>query len=136
MKKIILALAVLFVLTASESCKKKKDGNEGGCGEQAIKASTIPAIGTVDPPAPGTSFPLVVNIENMPTAGATIIVNAKAESGGAPFFTETRDNNVLTSNSFTITNTPAKTSCIVEVTVTSKTCNTNSWTGSYRYSSK
>jgi hypothetical protein len=135
MKKIILGLAVLFVLTATESCKKKKDGNDGGCGEQAIKASTIPAVNTVDPPAPGTSFPLVVNIETMPAAGAIIIVNAKAESGGQPFYTEQRDN-ALSSNSFTITNTPAKTSCIVQVTVTSKTCNTNSWSGNYRYSSK
>jgi hypothetical protein len=136
MKKIILGLAVLFVLTVTESCKKKKDGNDGGCGEQAIKATTIPAVNTVDPPAPGPNFPLVVNIEPLPATGATIIVNARAESGGAPFFTETRDNNVLTSNSFTITSTPAKTSCIVEVTVTSKTCNTNSWSGTYRYSSK
>jgi len=135
MKKIILGLAVLFVLAVSVSCKKKKDGNDGGCGEQAVKAVTIPATGTVDPPAPGTSFPLIVNVETMPAAGASITVNARAESGGAPFFTETRDN-VLTSNSFTITNTPAKTSCIVDVTVTSKTCNTNKWTGSYRYSSK
>lgn len=135
MKKIILGLAVLFVLTVTESCKKKKDGNEGGCGEQAIKASTIPAVGTVDPPAPGPNFPLVVNIETMPSAGATIIVNAKVESGGTQFFTETRDN-ALTSNSFTISNTPAQTSCLVTVTVTSKTCNTNTWSGTYRYSSK
>ena len=135
MKKIILGLAVLFVLTVTESCKKKKDGNEGGCGEQAIKASTIPAVGTVDPPAPGPNFPLVVNIEPMPSTGATVIVNAKAESGGTAFFTETRDN-ALTSNSFTITNTPAQTSCLVTVTVTSKTCNTNTWSGTYRYSSK
>jgi hypothetical protein len=135
MKKIILGLAVLFILTVTESCKKKKDGNDGGCGEQAIKASTIPAVGTVDPPTLGPDFPLVVNIEPLPGTGATIKVNAKAESGGAPFFTETRDN-ALTSNNFSITGAPAKTSCIVEVTITSKTCNTNSWSGSYRFSSK
>ncbi|MBO9199880.1 MULTISPECIES: hypothetical protein [Niastella] len=135
MKKIILGLAVLLVFAVSESCKKKKDGNEGGCGEQAIKVATMPAINTVDPPAPGTSFPLIVNIETMPPSGATVIVSAKAESGGAPYFTETRDN-ALASNSFTINNTPTGVSCIVTVTVTSKTCNTNTWSGSYRYTAK
>jgi len=135
MKKIILGLAVLFVLAVTVSCKKKKDGNQGGCGEQAIKVSTIPAINTVDPPAPGTSFPLVVNIETMPPSGATIVVNAKAENSGTPYFTTTLDK-ALTSNSFTITNTPAGVSILVTVTVTSATCNTNTWSGTYRYTAK
>jgi hypothetical protein len=135
MKKIILGLSVLFVLAVTVSCKKKKDGNEGGCGEQAIKVTTSPAINTVDPPAPGTDFPLVVNIETMPPSGATIIVNAKAENNGTPYFTETRDK-ALTSNLFTITKTPPGVSCIVTVTVTSATCNTNTWSGTYRYTAK
>jgi hypothetical protein len=138
MKKIILfGLAALLALTVTESCKKKKDDNNNNlCGEQEVKVATIPASGTVEAPQPGTSFPLVVNISSViPTAGATIVVNAKQEGGSTAFFTETRDV-TTTSNSFNITNTPAKVTCIVDVTVTSKSCNTNQWKGSYRYSAK
>jgi hypothetical protein len=135
MKKVILGFAVLFVLAVSVSCKKKKDGNEGGCGEQAIKATTIPATGTVDPPSPGKDFPLVVNIEPLPATGATIVISAKAENNGTPYFTTTLDK-ALGSNNFIITNTPAGVSCIVTITVTSATCNTNTWSGTYRYTAK
>lgn len=137
MKKIILfGLALIFVLAATESCKKKKDGGTGGCGEPAVKASTIPNSGTVDPPQPGTSFPLIVNIDAMPPSGASVIVTAKLESGGAPYYKDTLAN-ATAANNFTITNTPTGSqTCIVNVTVTSKTCNTNQWTGSYRYSAK
>jgi hypothetical protein len=138
MKKIILfGLAALLALTVTESCKKKKDNNNNNlCGEQEVKVATIPASGTIDPPAPGTSFPLVVNVTGViPTSGVTITVNAKQEGGSTAYFTETRDV-TSSSNSFTITNTPAKVTCIVDVTVTSKSCNTNQWKGSYRYSAK
>lgn len=134
MKKIILGLSVLLVFAVSISCKKKKDGGGDRCGEQEIKVSTIPANGTIDPPQPGTSFPLVVNIETMPVAGAIITVSAKAE-GGSTFFNTTVEN-TSTSNTIEINNTPVGTTCVVEVTVTSKTCNTNQWKGSYRYSAK
>lgn len=138
MKKIILfGLAVLLTLTVTVGCKKKKDGDSGNnrCGETEIKVLTIPANGTVDPPAPGTSFPLVVNIESMPASGVSITVTAKAEGNATPYFTETRDNGTA-SNSFQITNTPTGKTCIVETIITSKTCNTNQWKGSYRYSAK
>ncbi|HEX6429180.1 MAG TPA: hypothetical protein VF008_15895 [Niastella sp.] len=139
MKKIILlGLTVFLVLAVTISCKKKKDGgNNDRCGETEIKVITIPANGTVDPPSPAsTSFPLVVNLEATPVSGVTITVSAKAETGNStPYFTETREN-VTGSNKFQITSTPAGTSCIVDITVTSKTCNTNQWKGSYRYSTK
>lgn len=137
MKKVILfGLAVLLAFTVTISCKKKKDENNNNrCGETEIKVLTIPANGTVDPPAPGTSFPLVVNIESMPTSGVSITVTAKAEGSSTPYFTETRDN-ATASNSFQITNTPTGKTCIVETIITSKTCNTNQWKGSYRYSAK
>lgn len=137
MKKIILfGLASILALTVTVGCKKKKDEGNNRCGETEIKVTTIPANGTIDPPAPGTTFPLVVNIESMPVSGASITVNAKAEGGSStPYFTTTLDN-ALQSNSFQITNTPAGTTCVVEVLVTSKTCNTNQWKGSYRYSAK
>jgi len=136
MKKVILVgLAFLLALTVTESCKKKKDGGNDRCGEQEIKVATIPASGTVDPPSPGKDFPLVVNIETMPTSGASITVTAKQDGNSTAYFTETRDN-ALTSNNFQITNTPVGVTCVVEVVVTSKTCNTNQWKGSYRYSAK
>lgn len=138
MKKVILlGLAVLLVISVTVSCKKKKDGVDR-CGEIEIKVATIPASGTVDPPAPGPTFPLVVNItEGMPSSGVTITVSARQDGGSStPYFTETRDNVTMSSNSFTITNTPTGTTCIVDITVTSKTCNTNQWKGSYRYAGK
>jgi hypothetical protein len=137
MKKIILlGLAVLLAIAVTESCKKKKDGGSNDrCGESEIKVATIPATGTVDPPAPGTSFPLIVNIESMPASGASIAVTAKAEGNATAYFTDTLKV-ATTSNSFQINNTPAGVTCVVSVTVTSKTCNTNQWTGSYRYSAK
>jgi len=137
MKKVILfGLSLLLVLAVTESCKKKKDDNNNNrCGEQEIKVATIPANNTVDPPAPGKDFPLIVNIETMPPSGASITVTAKQDGNSTAYFTETRDNTTA-SNSFTVTNTPPGVTCVVEVVVTSKTCNTNQWKGSYRYSAK
>jgi hypothetical protein len=137
MKKIILlGLALLLVLAVTESCKKKKDDNNNNrCGETEIKAVTSPASGTTDPPGLGPDFPLVVNIEPMPASGASVTVSAKKDGSSTTYFTETRDN-ASTSNLFQITGTPAGVTCVVEVTVTSKTCNTNQWKGSYRYSAK
>jgi hypothetical protein len=71
----------------------------------------------------------------MPVSGVSITVNAKQDGSSTTYFTETRDN-ALASNSFQITSTPAGVTCIVDVIITSKTCNTNQWKGSYRYSAK
>jgi hypothetical protein len=137
MKKVILfGWAVLCMLLVVSACKKKKDGER--CGEAEIKVTTTPAAGTVDPPALGTSSSLIVNInEGMPPSGVTIEVKARPEtSGGTVYFSETRPNVVSGSNNFLINNTPTGVTCIVEIKVTSSTCNVNSWTGSYRYSVK
>jgi hypothetical protein len=137
MKQIILfGWAVFFLLAVTPACKKKKDG--GGCGEATIKVTTSPANGTVDPPSMGPTFPVIVNItEGMPSSGVTIEVKARPDANNStPFFTETRQNITTTNNNFTITGTPAGTSCIVDITVTSRSCNTNKWTGGYRFSSK
>ena len=136
MKNLILGLSLLFVFAASVSCKKKKDDNNNGrCGEQEIKVATTPANGANDAPQPFTEFPLYVKIETMPAGGATITVTAKAEGTSTPYFTTTIDN-ALEVNSFQITKTPKNVTCVVETVVTSKTCNTNQWRGSYRYSAK
>lgn len=135
MKKTILFGLTVFMLAVTISCKKNKDKN--GCGETPLKVSTSPADGTVDPPAPGTSFPLVVTIdEGMSSAGVSISVTARKDStNSTPFFTDTHDVTMSTTT-YQITNVPVGTVCIVETVVTSKTCNTNQWKGSYRFSGK
>jgi hypothetical protein len=135
-KTILLGLTACLLVATAMSCKKNKDKN--GCGETALKVSTIPVDGTVDPPAPGTSFPLVVNItDGMPSAGVSISVTARKDSTNAtPFFTETRDNVTMSSATFNITNAPVGSSSIVETVVTSKSCSSNQWKGSYRFSAK
>jgi hypothetical protein len=134
-KTILFGWAILLLIAVVFGCKKHKDS---GCGEAALKVTTSPANGTVDPPAPGPNFPLVVTVtDGMPTSGVTIEVKAQKDSTNAtPFFTQKTSNVTTNSTNFTITSTPAGATCIVNVTVTSNTCNTNQWTGSYRYSSK
>jgi hypothetical protein len=136
-KSIIPVLAVAFIIVISQFCSKGGGGGNGGCTETGVTITTTPALNTVDPPAPGPDFPLTVNVANLPTAGVTIVVKAAPESpaGAAAFFTESRPSTSST-NSFTITGTPTATSCIVTVTVTSKSCATNSTSGTYRYSRK
>ncbi|HSB93962.1 MAG TPA: hypothetical protein VLC28_12640 [Flavitalea sp.] len=135
MKKlfVFLGLALCF-MAISPACSKSDDG---GCGEAAVNFTSTPAINSTEPPAPGPDFGLTVNVTNIPAAGVTIEVSAKPEDPAtAPaFYTETISS-TAGSNDFIITNTPLGTSAIVTVTVTSKSCTTNTKTGSYRYSRK
>ena len=135
MKKLTLTVLVAaLVLLIIQSCSK--GGGGGGCSETAKTVTSDPPNGSVQPPAPGPTYPLVVTITgNMPAAGVTIEVKAHPSSSATNFFTETR-NSTTTTNNFTITNTPAATSCKVDIVVTSKSCATNKVTLSYTYSSK
>ena len=134
-QSIFLGWVLLLILTIGPACKKKKDG---GCSEAQMKATTLPAEGSVEPASPGPDFPLTVTItEGMPSSGVTIEVKARPEGPtSTPFFTDTLQNVTVNSNNFTIKNTPAGSAAVVDITVTSSTCNTNKWTGSYRYSRK
>jgi hypothetical protein len=134
-QSIFLGWVLLITLAIGPGCKKKKDG---GCSEAMMKVTTLPAEGSVEPASPGPNFPLTVTItEGMPTSGVTIEVKARPEGpSSTPFFTDTLQNVTVNSNNFTITGTPANTAVAVDVTVTSTTCNTNKWTGTYRYSRK
>jgi hypothetical protein len=78
-----------------------------------------------------------VNVTGIPSSGVTIDVSAKPENpaSATPFYTETVTSTTA-SNDFIITETPLATSAIVTITVTSKTCTSNSKTGTYRYSRK
>jgi len=133
-KKFLPWIAVLIVLIAMPYCKK---GPSDTCsGEATLVITTTPANGTTEPPAPGPTFPLTVTISSaMPSSGVTIEVKARPDGSSTTFFSQTVSSTVK-DNNFTITGTPATVTCIVEITVTSKGCNTNKATSSYRYSKK
>jgi hypothetical protein len=127
---------VLFFLVGISACGKGGGNGGGSCSETAMTVATTPALNSVEPPSAGTTFPLTVNISaNLPAAGATIEIKARPEASSAAFYTETK---TATSalNNFTITATPVGVPSIVEITITSKSCATNKFTGSYRYSRK
>ena len=133
MKKLAIYLGILLSFIAiSQACSK-----DDNCGEESINFTSTPAINSTEPPSPGPDFGLTVNITNMTTSGATIVVTAKPEDppSATPFFNQTVTTTTA-SNNFTITGTPLATSCIVTVTVTSKSCASNTKTGTYRYSRK
>src|SRR6185436_123295 len=129
-KKFLPWIAVLIVLIAMPYCKK---GPSDTCsGEATLVITTTPANGTTEPPAPGPTFPLTVTISSaMPSSGVTIEVKARPDGSSTTFFSQTVSSTVK-DNNFTITGTPATVTCIVEITVTSKGCNTNKATSSYR----
>jgi hypothetical protein len=129
-------IAIIFFLAGIVACKKGGGGGTGSCSETAMTVTTTPSTGSVQTPAAGTTFPLAVNISaNLPAAGATIEVKSRPESSSTAFYTETKTATTAVTN-FTITATPVGVPSIVEITVTSKSCATNKYTGSYRYSRK
>ena len=135
MKKLVVYLGILLCFIAiSPACSKSDDG---GCGEDAVNFTSTPAINSTESPAPGPDFGLTVNVTNTPSAGVTIDVTAKPENpaSATPFYTETISTTTA-SNDFIIIGTPLGMSAIVTVTVTSKTCTSNTKTGTYRYSRK
>lgn len=135
MKKTVLSwMSAVLILVAMPYCKKKK--SDGCSSETTLAVTTTPATGTTEPPAPGPDFPLTVNITStMPPSGVTIDIKARLESSSTSFFTASKTTSTA-GNNFSITGAPATLACVVEITVTSKTCNTNKWTGSYRFSKK
>ena len=136
MKRILNPVYILLFFIATTAACKKSGGGGGGCGETALTVSTTPAIGTTEAPSAGTTFPLMVNVSaNLPASGVTIDVKARAESSSTAFYTESKTATAAVTN-FTITATPLGVPCIVEITVTSKSCATNKFSGSYRYSRK
>ena len=126
-----LLLVVLFQLFLL-SCSKSTDSCSG---EADLAVTTTPANGSTELPSVGP-FNLKVSITStIPSAGVTIDVKAREESKTATFFSQTKSSSVK-DNNFEISGTPATVTCIVEITVTSKSCSQKKWTGSYRYSKK
>jgi len=146
MKSVLKLIVILFLSSTliSSGCGKSSGG--GGTPpppppppptEANLVVTTNPPINSVQPASNGP-FDLTVTINStMPTNGVKIVVNARKDDGTnpAPFFTTTV-NSTTSVNNFSITNTPAGTQCIVDITVTSLTTSTNTWSGTYRYSRK
>lgn len=129
----IFLFALLSILIASVSCQK----GGGGTGEANLVVETFPvADGHVESPAPGPNFPLRVTITSaMPTGGVKIDVTAKPDGGTVAFFTSS----VTTSSpatDFSITGSTAGIMSVVNITVTSVSTSSNTWSGSYKYSRK
>ena len=104
--------------------------------EANLAVTTDPANGSVQLPALGP-YNLKVSITStMPSNGVKIEITAKKDDGTNTIFFSTSANKTTAVNDFTITATPAATQCLVEIKVTSLTKATNTWSGSYRYSSK
>lgn len=136
-KPSFLALCAILFLAVMPACKKSSSGGSDPCTtEKTLSVTTNPGNGTTQAAAPGPDFPLQVTINSsIPSAGVTIEVKARPEASTTTFYS-TSISSSTASNNFTITNTPSATPCIVEITVSSKGCSTNKWTGSYRYSKK
>ena len=128
--------AALMLLIITPACKKKKPAPDPCTTDPALSVTTDPASGSNQAAAVGPTFPLTVTINStMPAGGVTIDVKAHQDGSSTNFYTETKTSSTK-DNSFTITNTPSTVTCVVDITVTSKACATNKWTGSYRYSKK
>ena len=126
----LVALTLLF----TPFCSKKPAADP--CKSEAVlSVTTTPATGSTETPSAGPFSLRVSVISTIPPSGVTIDVKARPESGTTTYFTATQ-NTSSKDTDFTITNTPSTVTCLVEITVTSKTCVTNKWTGSYRYSKK
>ena len=117
-----------------------KGGGGGGTppppAEANLAVTTDPANGSVQIPALGP-YNLKVSITStMPANGVKIDITAKKDDGTNTVFFTTSVNKTTAVNDFTITGTPAASQCLVEIKVTSLTKPGNTWSGSYRYSSK
>lgn len=141
MKKLLTAAFFVMASLAVTSCSDK-GGDDGPtppdpCSETKLAVTTTPGVNTTTPPQVGADFPVTINITaGYPAQGATLNVTAKNETNNTVFFDQSpaiTDGGVHNVN---ITGTPAGASVVVTVTVTSKNCATNKWTGTLRYSRK
>ncbi len=132
-------LSFFLILTVFIVCACGKGGGGGTPPppeEANLVVTTDPATGSVQIPALGP-YNLKVSISStMPPNGVKIEITAKKDDGSNTVFFTTSANKTTAVNDFTITSTPAATQCLVEIKVTSLTKPSNTWSGSYRYSSK
>jgi hypothetical protein len=137
MKKTVFPwFAAILILLTMPYCGKSGGGGDACSSETTLAVTTSPAVNADEAAAPGPTFPLTVTITSaLPGSGVTIKVTARPDGNATTFFSEERSTTTSVNN-FTITGAPSGVKSLVEITVTSKTCNTNKWTGSYRFSRK
>jgi hypothetical protein len=136
MKKLIIPIVAAAMLLGFTECGKGGGGG-GGCNETAMTIASIPAANSTEPASPGPDFPVQVNITaNKPTGGVNIEVKAREESKTTFFYNSGVVGSNSNTNNFTITGTPSTVVCVVEITVTSKSCATNKVSLTYKYSKK
>jgi hypothetical protein len=140
MKKLMATALLVCISLAFTQCSDKGGDDPtppNPCSETALAVTTTPGVNTTTPPQVGEDFPITINITaGFPAAGATINVSAKNETTNAQFFEANPSNVTAGVNNVTITKTPAGANVVVQITVTSKNCATNKWTGTLRYSRK
>ncbi len=125
-------LLLAIVVFVSPACKKSS-----GPTESNLVVVTTPANASNNLNILGPTFPLKIEITStMPPSGVKIVVNASIDGqANSTFFTSTNTSTAQVNN-YTITNTPASVTCVVNISVTSVTKSSNVWTGAYRYSMK
>ncbi|MBP7555852.1 MAG: hypothetical protein KA821_06295 [Chitinophagaceae bacterium] len=128
-------LLTISILSCGKGGGNSPDPNPPA--EAPLAVVTDPAVNAVQPPAPAPYTVKVTVTSAMPANGIKIEVTARKDdgSGASPFFTNTL-NTSSAASTINITGTPANTQCLVEVKVTSRSTASNTWTGSYRFSSK
>jgi hypothetical protein len=134
----LLVVLLMLSFCTLYSCSKSSGGGTPPPppAEADLVVTTDPANGSLQPPALGP-YNLKVSITSaLPPNGVKIEITAKKDDGSNTIFFTTSANKTTPVNDFTITGTPVATQCLVEIKVTSLTKASNTWSGSYRYSSK
>src|SRR5450432_4698825 len=118
MTKLAFALLISsLVFVVLPCCKKSNANNEAG-----LVAETTPANNSNNLNILGPDFPLKIEITSaMPANGVKIEVTAKQDGSANPAFFTATNNTTAPENNYTITNTPAGVTCVVNITITSLT---------------
>lgn len=132
----ILAIPLLLL-----SCSKGSGGSGGNPPpdppEANLVVTTDPPNGAMVAPALGPYAVKVTITSAMPPQGVKIETKVRKDDGsGAPAFFNNSINSSNAVNNISFTGVPANTVCLVEVKVTSLSKASNTWSGSYRFSSK
>lgn len=137
MKKLLVAVLFLCVSLTLTYCSDK--GGDGPappnpCSETALAVTTTPPVNTTAPAQVTADFPVTINITSpIPSSGATLDITAKNEANNTQFFSSSTSLTTGGVHNVTINNTPAGVTAVVQITVTSKNCASNKWTGTFRY---
>ncbi|MBO9635119.1 MAG: hypothetical protein J7578_18560 [Chitinophagaceae bacterium] len=140
MKKLMAVVLFLCASLTLTHCSDK--GGDGPappnpCSETALAVTTTPAVNSSDKVQVEADLPVTINITaGFPAGGATLDITAKNEANNVQFFANSSSLTTSGVHNITITQTPPNSTAIVQITVTSKNCASNKWTGTFRYKRK